>query len=197
LTALLVLTFIYFDRLVAMLRGLVADVSIGIGTGGAGGFTTLVDTTGTTTDNTAINTSFTRNGQTFTTPASTVSNLRCSWRLWISGDGGGIINARLYATSGSVPTGSPIATSAETVDLTDLPGTKPTEFNGIFNFTGLSLATSTLHAIAIEYTVGPVPGESVNLQRVGNTYGGGTHVAFTSSWLTLGTEDLELKIEYS
>ena len=55
MTALLVLTFIYFDRLVAMLRGLVADVSIGIGTGGAGGFTTLVDTTGTTTDNTDVN----------------------------------------------------------------------------------------------------------------------------------------------
>ena len=93
-----------------------------------------------------------RSGQTFTATAGILTRLRIETSK--TGSPPGNMVAKLYATSGGVPTGSPLATSQPIAAADAGIGATAQDFEFFDEFT---LVASTVYWIGVEYTGGDAP----------------------------------------
>ena len=116
-------------------------------------------------------------GQTFTTNITSSSLKLTSVTLKLSkaGTPTDAVELRIYATSGGLPTGSPLATAANTIPASSMT-TTATSFS--FTFSPLSLSSGTMYAIYALRTGSASTSNYYNVWSTApNNYNGGTYIS--------------------
>jgi hypothetical protein len=116
-------------------------------------------------------------GQTFTTNITSSSLKLTSVTLKLSkvGTPTDAVELRIYATSGGLPTGSPLATAANTIPASSMT-TTATSFS--FTFSPLSLSSGTMYAIYALRTGSASASNYYNVWSTApNNYNGGTYIS--------------------
>ena len=124
------------------------------------------------------------------TPASSGQIASIELYLYKYGSPTGTVSAKIFATSGGLPTGSALATSAD-VNVADLETSAtavPFEFSS-----PVSVTASTQYAIVLDGS--SVSGNASNYVRLGtnntlHAYAGGTALEYTTAWATASNHDV-------